>query len=70
MVKLLQNTYDKNFDYDKENNVIKITNIKPERRADVRSQFAKFLKPQSPVKESLDFDFERYQMLRRAGIIK
>ena len=54
MVKLLQNTYDKNLDYDKENNIIKITNIKPERRADVRSQFAKFLKQQSPVKESLD----------------
>jgi uncharacterized protein YktA (UPF0223 family) len=70
MVKLLQNTYDKNLDYDKENNVIKITNIKPERRADVRKDFAKFLKQQSPVKESLDFDFERYQMLRRAGIIK
>jgi uncharacterized protein YktA (UPF0223 family) len=70
MIKLLQNTYDKNLDYDKENNVIKITNIKPERRADVRKDFAKFLKQQSPVKESLDFDFERYQMLRRAGIIK
>ena len=70
MVKLLQNTYDKNLDYDKENNVIKITNIKPERRADVRKDFAKFLKQQSPVKESLDFDLERYQMLRRAGIIK
>jgi hypothetical protein len=68
MVKLLQNTYDKNFDYDKENNVIKITNIKPERRNDVRSQFAKFLKTPTPVKEN--FDFERYQMLRRAGIIK
>jgi len=70
IIKPLKNTYDKNFDYDQENGVIKITNIKPERRADVRSQFAKFLKPQSPVKESLDFDFERYQMLRRAGIIK
>ena len=70
MVKLLQNTYDKNFDYDQESNIIKINNIKPERRADVRSQFAKFLKQQSPVKESLDFDLERYQMLRRAGIIK
>ena len=70
IIKPLKNTYDKNFDYDQENGVIKITNIKPERRADVRSQFAKFLKSQSPVKESLDFDLERYQMLRRAGIIK
>jgi hypothetical protein len=68
MVKLLKNTYDKDFDYDQENNTIKINNIKPERRADVRSQFAKFLKPITPVKEN--FDFERYQMLRRAGIIK
>ncbi len=68
MVKLLKNTYDKDFDYDQENNVIKINNIKPERRNDVRSQFAKFLKTTSPVKEN--FDFERYQMLRRAGIIK
>ena len=31
-------------------------------------EFSKFLKQQSPIKE--DFDFERYQMLRRAGIIK
>jgi hypothetical protein len=68
IIKLLKNTYDQNFDYDQENSVIKITNIKPERRADVRSQFAKFLKPVTPVKEN--FDFERYQMLRRAGIIK
>jgi hypothetical protein len=68
MVKLLKNTYDKDFDYDQENNVIKINNIKPERRNDVRSQFAKFLKTPTPVKEN--FDFERYQMLRRAGIIK
>jgi len=68
MIKLLKNTYDQNFDYDQENSVIKITNIKPERRADIRSQFAKFLKPVTPVKEN--FDFERYQMLRRAGIIK
>ena len=68
IIKLLKNTYDQNFDYDQENSVIKITNIKPERRADVRSQFAKFLKPVIPVKEN--FDFERYQMLRRAGIIK
>jgi hypothetical protein len=68
MVKLLKNTYDKDFDYDQENNVIKINNIKPERRNDVRSQFAKFLKSATPVKEN--FDFERYQMLRRAGIIK
>ena len=70
MIKLLQNTYDKNFDYNKDTNVIKITNIKPEKRGDIRSQFAKFLKQQTPVKESLDFDFEKYQMLRRAGIIK
>jgi hypothetical protein len=70
IIKRLKNTYDKNFDYDQENSVIKITNIKPERRADVRSQFGKFLKTTSPVKESLDFDLERYQMLRRAGIIK
>jgi uncharacterized protein YktA (UPF0223 family) len=70
IIKLLKNTYDKNFDYDQENSVIKITNIKPERRADVRSQFGKFLKTTTPVKESLDFDLERYQMLRRAGIIK
>jgi hypothetical protein len=68
IVKLLKNTYDKNFDYDQENSVIKITNIKPERRADVRNQFSKFLKASTPIKE--DFDFERYQMLRRAGIIK
>ena len=68
IVKLLKNTYDKNFDYNKDTNVIKIANIKPERRADVRNQFSKFLKQQSPIKE--DFDFERYQMLRRAGIIK
>jgi hypothetical protein len=70
IIKLLKNTYDKNFDYDQEKGVIKITNIKPERRADVTRQFGKFLKTTSPVKESLDFDFERYQMLRRAGIIK
>ena len=50
--------------------MIKITNIKPERRADVRKDFSKFLKQQLPVKESLDFDLEKYQMLRRAGIIK
>jgi len=68
IIKLLKNTYDKDFNYDEENSVIKITNIKPERRTDVRSQFTKFLKQQSPIKE--DFDFERYQMLRRAGIIK
>jgi len=68
IVKLLKNTYDKNFDYNEDTNVIKISNIKPERRTDVRSQFTKFLKQQSPIKE--DFDFERYQMLRRAGIIK
>ena len=68
IVKLLKNTYDKNFDYNEDTNVIKIANIKPERRADVRNQFSKFLKQQSPIKE--DFDFERYQMLRRAGIIK
>jgi hypothetical protein len=68
IIKLLKNTYDQNFDYDQENSVIKITNIKPERRADVRSQFAKFLKTATPVKEN--FDFERYQMLVRAGIIK
>ncbi len=68
IIKLLKNTYDKNFDYDQEKSVIKITNIKPERRADVTRQFGKFLKTTSPVKEN--FDFERYQMLRRAGIIK
>jgi uncharacterized protein YktA (UPF0223 family) len=68
IIKLLKNTYEKNFDYDQENSVIKITNIKPERRADVRNQFSKFLKVSTPIKE--DFDFERYQMLRRAGIIK
>ena len=68
IIKLLKNTYDQNFDYNQENGVIKIANIKPERRADVRSQFAKFLKAATPVKEN--FDLERYQMLRRAGIIK
>jgi hypothetical protein len=68
IVKLLKNTYDKNFDYNKDTNVIKIANIKPERRADVTRQFGKFLKTTTPIKE--DFDFERYQMLRRAGIIK
>jgi hypothetical protein len=68
IIKLLKNTYEKNFDYDQENSVIKITNIKPERRADVRNQFSKFLKASTPIKE--DFDLERYQMLRRAGIIK
>ena len=51
-------------------NVIKIANIKPERRDIVRSQFGNFLKKTDPFKESLDFDLERYQMLRRAGIIK
>jgi len=70
IVKLLKNTYDKNFDYNKETNVIKIANIKPERRDIVRSQFGNFLKKTDPIKESLDFDLERYQMLRRAGIIK
>lgn len=70
IVKLLKNTYDKNFDYNKETNVIKIANIKPERRDIVRSQFGNFLKKTNPIKESLDFDLERYQMLRRAGIIK
>ena len=70
IIKLLKNTYEKNFDYNKETNVIKIANIKPERRDIVRSQFGNFLKKTDPIKESLDFDLERYQMLRRAGIIK
>jgi hypothetical protein len=68
MIKLLQNTYDKNFDYNKDTNVIKITNIKPEKRGDIRSQFAKFLKSQTPIKEEQDWEMRR--MLVRAGIIK
>jgi len=70
IIKLLKNTYEKNFDYNEDTNVIKIANIKPERRDKVRSQFGNFLKKTDPLKESLDFDLERYQMLRRAGIIK
>ena len=70
IIKLLKNTYEKNFDYNEDTNVIKIANIKPERRDIVRSQFGNFLKKTDPIKESLDFDLERYQMLRRAGIIK
>jgi len=68
MIKLLQNTYDKNFDYNKDTNVIKITNIKPEKRGDIRSQFVKFLKSQTPIKEEQDWEMRR--MLVRAGIIK
>jgi hypothetical protein len=62
----LKNTYDKNFDYSK--NVLTITNIKPEKKVDLIKFFAPY--KQTELTEGLDFDFEQYQMLRRAGIIK
>lgn len=66
MIAGLKNTYDKNFDYSK--NVLTITNIKPEKKIDLIRFFAPY--KQTEITENEDFDFERYQMLRRAGIIK
>jgi hypothetical protein len=66
MIAGLKNTYDKNFDYS--NNVLTITNIKPEKKMDLIRFFAPY--KQTEITENEDFDFERYQMLRRAGIIK
>ena len=66
MIAGLKNTYDKNFDYSK--NVLTITNIKPEKKIDLIKFFAPY--KQTELTEGLDFDFEKYQMLRRAGIIK
>lgn len=66
MIAGLKNTYDKNFDYSK--NVLTISNIKPEKKIDLIRFFAPY--KQTELTEGLDFDLERYQMLRRAGIIK
>ena len=66
MIAGLKNTYDKNFDYSK--NVLTISNIKPEKKIDLIKFFAPY--KQTELTEGLDFDLERYQMLRRAGIIK
>ena len=66
MIAGLKATYDKNFEYS--NSVITIKNIAPEKKIDLIRFFAPYR--QTEVTESLDFDFDRYQMLRRAGIIK
>jgi len=60
----LKNTYEKNFSYS--NNILTINNLPPEKKNDLITFFAPY--QLKPINE--DFDLERYQMLRRAGIIK
>jgi len=60
----LKNTYEKNFSYS--NNILTINNLPPEKKNDLINFFAPY--QLKPINE--DFDLERYQMLRRAGIIK
>ena len=60
----LKNTYEKNFSYS--NNILTINNLPPEKKNDLINFFAPY--QLKPINEG--FDFERYQMLRRAGIIK
>lgn len=64
MIAGLKNTYDKNFEYSQ--NILTIKNIKPEKKIDL----IKFFSPYKQTEVTESFDFERYQMLRRAGIIK
>jgi hypothetical protein len=60
----LKNTYEKNFSYS--NNILTINNLPPEKKKDLINFFVPY--QLKPINE--DFDLERYQMLRRAGIIK
>ena len=66
MIDGLKATYGKNFDYSQ--SVLTINNIDPSKKKDLMVFFAPY--KQSPIAENLGYDFERYQMLRRAGIIK
>ena len=60
----LKNTYEKNFSYS--NNILTINNLPPEKKKDLINFFVPY--QLKPINEG--FDLERYQMLRRAGIIK
>jgi hypothetical protein len=66
MIDGLKSTYGKNFDYSQ--SVLTINNIDPSKKKDLMVFFAPY--KQSTLAEDLGYDVEKYQMLRRAGIIK
>jgi hypothetical protein len=66
IIQRLKNTYDKNFEYS--NNVITINKVKNHQvKLDLIKLFAPYTLKATPT---VNEEFERYQMLRRAGIIK